>query len=307
MNRVNNKRARLLNKFDTEQNVCEIMSLMFKNRPSVVFNWKCNTCEDSYSANLEFIQVKNSNHFSKLNEEITCYLESIKSANHFCTTCNIIIPCSTIAVNDLLFVTLEKNNVIRLAEIPEIIKIHKDNCSLFGAILYVDPLIEGDKGHYVAAIKVNSTWSIFDDKKSKPYFISSKKAFSVHTLLYTKKSENDFKNAKKTDFQVNDNGSLKRKAENLAPVEKKLVTESNRINNQKSASAQPFSLQEIQLPISKETAIQQIGILTNGCSYKLGSVRIFLKNTCAFDSIAHVSNIYIGIGYIINRIVNLHL
>lgn len=46
--------------------------------------------------------------------------------------------------------------------------------------------MENDEGHYAAAVKLNASWSIFDEKKSKPHFVSSKKKFSVHSLLFTK-------------------------------------------------------------------------------------------------------------------------
>lgn len=83
--------------------------------------------------------------------------------------------------------------------------------------------------------------------------------------------------------------------ENLAPV--KNSVQSNIISTQSS------SREHMSFP-SNETAIERMTVLTNGCSYKVDNSRIFLKNTCAFDSIAHVRNISIIDG-ILNEIVNL--
>lgn len=152
--------------------------------------------------------------------------------------------------------------------------------------MHLDPLIEGDRGHYVAAIKINATWNIFDDKKSKSHFASSKKEFYVHTVMYIKESKVDFNSRTITTEDIIDGAKTNAKngKENLVPV----------INRDHS---QPSSEQHVALP-SKETPIERMSILTNGCTYKVENLRIFLKNTCSFDSVAHVRHIStMNIGY----------
>lgn len=286
-------RSRLLSKFKGEEDLSKMMILMLQNTPSCTCNWICDTCKNSYHVNLQFLQVGNNNDLSKLNDDIDKHLKCLNSCENVCSTCTTVMVVSELIIGDHLFVTIKKDE-ISLAEIPEIIKISKDTCILFGAILYMDPLLEGDKGHYVASIKINATWSIFDDRKSKSYFFSSKKKVSVHTLLYIKNSENLSKEAKTTtEFRsgvtASETNSLKRKAEyckeNDAPVEKHRAIRPNENKNQQEIAARPLS----SLPKSKETTIEQIGLLRNGCSYKVNNARVYLRNTCAFDSIAHVS------------------
>lgn len=56
--------------------------------------------------------------------------------------------------------------------------------ALFGVILFHSPLIQGDSGHYVAAVKLNKTWQVFDDLKSKTYNIKKTEKVVVHFLFY---------------------------------------------------------------------------------------------------------------------------
>lgn len=230
MNRVNNMRARLLSEFECEggQDLCKMMKLMLKNTPSCVCNWKCEICKNSHSVDLDFLQVEVDNDLSKLNDVIDNRLKGITTCKNFCSTCKTMVAFSEFIVGDYLFIALKKNDV-SLAQIPEVIKIGNENCILFGEILYIDPLIEGDNGHYVAAIKLNATWSIFDDKKSKSHYVAAKKIVFVHTLLYTKKSDSLIKNTPKTtEFQSGVStvakNSLKRKLERCKEnVEKRNV------------------------------------------------------------------------------------
>lgn len=276
MNKVNNMRARILKKFMGEIDVCKIMSLMLKNSPSCVINYKCDICKSRYAVEFVFLQIQNSNDFSKLNNFIANYLNGIKSSQHFCDTCQDMMSFSELTFNYHLFVTLKKY-VVSLAEIPEVIKLNNEDYVLFGGILYLDPLIEGDKGHYITAIKINATWNIFDDKKTKPYFVSSKKTFTVDTLLYTNKS-GSYKNTEKSLCSGVDivwKNPLKRKAEN---------------SKENDATAKKF---KDQMSLSKETSIEQIAILRNGCSFNVNGSRVFLRNTCGFDTVVQVNNIFV--------------
>lgn len=56
--------------------------------------------------------------------------------------------------------------------------------ALFGVVLYQPPIISGDSGHYMGAVKLNNTWQVFDDHKTKPYNIKKTENVVIHNLFY---------------------------------------------------------------------------------------------------------------------------
>lgn len=56
--------------------------------------------------------------------------------------------------------------------------------ALFGVALHQPPMISGDTGHYVGAVKLNNTWQVFDDYKAKPYNIKKTEKVVIHYLFY---------------------------------------------------------------------------------------------------------------------------
>lgn len=78
---------------------------------------------------------------------------------------------------------------IELHNIPEVITIENEIFVLFGAIIITPLLLDDDDidtMRFVSAVKLNQSWSLFDDMKTKPMFVSSKKKFFIQCLLYTK-------------------------------------------------------------------------------------------------------------------------
>lgn len=308
MNKVNNMRAGMLSKFTYKGDMCKMMTSMLHNTPSCTTVWNCNMCaKSSYSVKFEFIKVNNSDELSKLVSDIATHLEKLKTCQHCCNTCKNMMPVTDHILNYHLFITLANIKGYSLGEIPEIIKIQKADYVLFGVLLIIHPIVTNDDDHYVAAIKVNASWSVFDDKKSKPYFVSKKKKFSIHSLLYTKKLENENKAVKKSYATINKatKSLRKRKAENCKEnfgfnVKRKSVRNISHIlqstgieNNLSASTPLPSFPQRAPVLNFEESAIESIGILANGSSYEVNNVRLILRNTCSFDSIAQVNRFLI--------------
>lgn len=81
------------------------------------------------------------------------------------------MQCNT-QLNKHLFLALAGTKASKLSEIPDVIQIQKNDKILFGAILFIHPVLEGDTGRYLASIKVNENWITFDDMKTQPRFVS---------------------------------------------------------------------------------------------------------------------------------------
>lgn len=75
-----------------------------------------------------------------------------------------------------------------LTNIPITVSIDKQKYVAFGAIVFIPPFMENDIGHYVAVVKINNTWEVFDDTKEKSRTISSTKKIVVTNLFYIKKN-----------------------------------------------------------------------------------------------------------------------
>ena len=67
---------------------------------------------------------------------------------------------------------------------PISLKFGAKTYALFGVVLYQPPLISEDSGHYMGAVKLNNTWQVFDDYKSKPYNIKKTESVVVHYIFY---------------------------------------------------------------------------------------------------------------------------
>lgn len=78
----------------------------------------------------------------------------------------------------------ETINETKLEDLPIKLEFGIKVYALFGVILFHPPLIQDDSGHYVAAVKLNNTWQIFDDLKSKTYNIKKTEKVVVHFLFY---------------------------------------------------------------------------------------------------------------------------
>lgn len=121
--------------------------------------------------------------------------DAIKSKNRAETEkCDI---CKNLDVNFVrkfnqhLFILLGDNDPmeIKLCNIPEVIVIDNEKFALFGAIIATPLLVDDvdfDIRRFVSAVKLNKTWSLFDDMTTKPVFIASEKKIFIDCLLCTK-------------------------------------------------------------------------------------------------------------------------
>lgn len=76
-------------------------------------------------------------------------------------------------------------NRFRLMNVPEAIKILDKDFIIAGAIVFIPPIMDGDIGHYVCAIKMNNQWVVYDDNDSKsPKNKSSAALILIHALMY---------------------------------------------------------------------------------------------------------------------------
>lgn len=58
---------------------------------------------------------------------------------------------------------------------------------LSAAMMYIAGVTDEDVGQYIAGIKINDRWEIFDDLKKKSEEISPNKAMEIQVLLYLKR------------------------------------------------------------------------------------------------------------------------
>ncbi len=187
MKKVNTLRAQLLSTFVYEIEMSDMIKQMLTNTPTCTRVWKCNGCANSLTQKHWFILLKHIASDSKeFNENIATTLITMAKGQKSCEKCNQTMIPSDINFNKFLLFMFKEAKALKLSEIPVVVK-SKEESILFGAILYIYPMLERDSGHYVTAIKVNENWSIFDDKKIQPHFVSQKKVFVVHALIYTGK------------------------------------------------------------------------------------------------------------------------
>lgn len=55
-----------------------------------------------------------------------------------------------------------------------------------GVIIFQPPTV-GKIGHYIAAIKVNNLFIVYDDLRSKTYNLSANESVAIHVLFYVQK------------------------------------------------------------------------------------------------------------------------
>lgn len=287
MNRVNNMRARLLKNVIGKEDVSGMITTMLKNSPSCKLHWKCAVCEAQYTVNMTYVLVTIRSDLSELNRVIASYLSGIQSSHHFCNTCAESMTFKEFEFKFLFFITLANERNGTLAEIPDVIDLCDEKYVLFGGILHLEAIMEGDTRHYVTAVKINETWTIFDDRKKQPYYVSSKKNFPIHTLLYTKRSDAESVNDGVRNNNVTNPSSLKRKAKNVGSdstvVEKVKIFQQNGISNHNSIPT-PVAMSSSK---PKDT-VGKISILSNGSSFMCNGRRVYIRNTCGFDSVAQV-------------------
>lgn len=73
----------------------------------------------------------------------------------------------------------------KLEDIPETINISNNSFVIVGAIVFIPPIMETDIGHYIAAVKFNNQWQIYDDYDPKsPKIKSAKSNVLIHALVY---------------------------------------------------------------------------------------------------------------------------
>lgn len=250
----------------------DMIKLMLKSSPTCTSVWKCNDCGNTTTQKNAFIQLKHiTSDLTEFNEDICITLRTMTKSQKSCYKCNKVMIPSDLNLNRFLFITFKEVKASKLSEIPDVVEIQEDKI-LFGAILYIYPLLEGDSGHYVTAIKINENWSTFDDMKTQPHLVSKKKIFVVHTLIYTEigvnTSHKTAADSRKPTSQTNmENVENKRKENTAIP---KSTPGDNSIQNPES------SLLE-----SDQEIVNKIVILTNG--------GVGFRNTCAFDSVAQVT------------------
>lgn len=72
-----------------------------------------------------------------------------------------------------------------MSKIP--ITIMDDKYILSAAIMCIAGVTAEDAIHYIAGIKINDRWEIYDDLKKKSEDIAPNKAMKIHVLLYLKR------------------------------------------------------------------------------------------------------------------------
>lgn len=55
---------------------------------------------------------------------------------------------------------------------------------LFGVILFQPPQLKETIGHYVAAVKVNKEFIVFDDLRKAPYRLEQNEDVNIHLMFY---------------------------------------------------------------------------------------------------------------------------
>lgn len=175
----------------------------------------------------------------------------------------------------------EDAKATKLSEIPVVVKLQGDKI-LFGAILFIYPTLEGDSGRYVTAIKINESWSIFDDTKTQPYFVSQKKTFVVNALIYTEKEESAAHAAKhvlREPMRIN----ASHETQTNTPTDHSQKSKKNGKENKTSAIPKPNHFNNgtgSSLSQSEREIVNKIVVLKNGGDG--------FGNTCGFDSVVQV-------------------
>lgn len=155
---------------------------------------------------------------------------------------------------------------------------------------------------------------MFDDKKTQSNFVSGKKKFAIHTLLYTEKVMNEATRAKNVlneRTSNKDKASASKNVTNLATklsyinssgndkgnvpertksgIGSKIHEYSQGVTGSEAASMSSSGHISSSLSKTDKNIIEKIGVLANGCSYMVGNRKMRFVNTCSFDSIAQVT------------------
>lgn len=295
MKKVNTMRAQLLNTFVYEIEMSDMIRQMLANTPTCISVWKCNGCANSLTQKHWFIHLKHIASDSKeFNENIATTLSTMAKGQKTCDKCNEMMIQSDLNFNKILFFMFKEAKALKLSEIPGVVKSKEENV-LFGAILYFILCLRVT-GHYVTAIKVNENWSIFDDKKIQPHFVSQKKVIVVHALIYTAKENTAAsvaKNLLREPIGANTSDILQKatnhsKKRNRPQSDKENAAIKRKKDNAiskfpKSTLCNIPTLSSSSLSKSNQEIINKIVILTNSGGG--------FQNTCAFDSVVQV-NVY---------------
>lgn len=191
MKKVNTMRAFLLSRLSYEVEFSSMMLSMLNNTPSYNDDWNCNLCKNSDNIQFVFMKLDSSsfNDIADLNDAIK---SKHRGETEKCDICKNLDVNFERKFNQHLFILLDQEEdlkEIKSCNIPEVIGIENEKFALFGAIIVIPPLLNDDDfdiRRFVSAVKLNQTWSLFDDMKTKPMFIASEKKFFIHCLLYTK-------------------------------------------------------------------------------------------------------------------------
>lgn len=245
-------RAQLLTTFIYEINMDDMITTLLKNSPTSEALFKCNDCDKIITRKFAYLKIKVQSDFSNFNEDIAASMGCITEHQMSCDECRSPMTHCYTKFNNKMFLSLDTTRRIKLNAIPGVVTIEKQKKVVFGILAYLPPVIDTDAVHYVAVIKINENWIVFDDRKTQSHLVSKNKLFHISAILYT---GND-------DEKISD-------GENGPQIE----------NNGVSV----YSLSQ-----HNKNVVDNIIALTNGCTYYIGKKKVTLTNTCAFDSVAQV-------------------
>lgn len=78
----------------------------------------------------------------------------------------------------------QTSKLYRLKDLPLVLTLEKNNYALIAVIMFSPAECVGGMGHFVAAIRLNEKFEVFDDLRDKPYEISNNVDVYIHALLY---------------------------------------------------------------------------------------------------------------------------
>lgn len=85
----------------------------------------------------------------------------------------------------------EKIIKYRIDQLKLMLHLDEKFYSLFALVIYRPPLLQGSIGHYIAAIKFDDEFVVFDDTSQKTYFLNKTDDFVIHCLFYKKVVHDD--------------------------------------------------------------------------------------------------------------------
>ncbi|KAJ6648081.1 Cationic amino acid transporter 2, partial [Pseudolycoriella hygida] len=203
LKKINNLRAELLvskfQKTSYEIVVSEMINKVLSHTPSYSESMICENCTFSKNVTFPVVRVVCVSVFlddmknlekgiaENIQQEVTCECKSkFRLVREFGDHLFLEISSCRSSKSSMF----EQSAVFKMNDVPMVLDISNIEYVLFGIIIFNQPFLESNTGHYSAAIRLNNRWEVYDDLRPKPYELPGNNRAVIHCVFYLKFGNN---------------------------------------------------------------------------------------------------------------------